>query len=359
MTMAQAKTIVSVPCVDFRMTIKNISKLDKVWSPEYLVHGIPWKISVSKVNQKIAVFLHCAKQDKQTDWSAAAFVTLSLVPFIGDIHRFKHHIAPYVFDHNRLGFGTTSIGCEDLFSPQKNYVKNDTINLDVNIVAADPNVENASNLIFETIKQSCDESCVSIFRLVVTNIENLIAVHSPLFKIRQLFWTLTVYKDNSANLSIRLQHRSQAGNFSCKMLLSVKLISLDKKIEPIEPDAEFANLRYLNCASINDIISWDELLKPENGFVKRKAIVLEVEIKSDKPVDANGKTNDSKIKSDQQKMECSICIESIGDQELSSTPCGHLYCSTCIEDSVKERELCPLCDTTVIFDDLRRIYLPL
>lgn len=104
------------------------------------------------------------------------------------------------------------------------------------------------------------------------------------------------------------------------------------------------------------LVSWDELLKPENGFINDNSIVIEVVMQADKPQGGNAPLE---VVHNQHKLECSICLGSLGHQAVSSTPCGHLYCSACIEISVETREVCPSCKAVVTLDELHRVFLPL
>lgn len=356
--MSQAETTISVPQVEVRLNFTNISQLGELWSPEFLVQGIPWKVQVSKENLRLAVYLHCAKKDKSADWSHAASVTFKLLPFTEDGKEITHQKKPCVFDHSRLGYGTSSlIGWDDLISPQKHYVKDGSIKLDVKIVAEEPSgVKNRSKMVFHTIEKSCDEST---FRLTVTNVENLMAVQSPLFRIRKIPWNLVAFKDDSEYLGISLHRKSKSDGISCKMRMSIKLISTSKEVKSIEPNVQTKDFQRKQALLFPRIIQWDELFKQQNGFVNDNSIVMEVKIESDKPKGAAASGQPTNSKAEHQKMECSICLESIGQQEVSSTPCGHLYCSACIRNSIEAREVCPSCGACVNLNDLRRMYLPL
>lgn len=111
------------------------------------------------------------------------------------------------------------------------------------------------------------------------------------------------------------------------------------------------------------LISWHELFEPMNGFIKDGAITVELEIKT-KVLHGSTILNASKRKatSDQPatkhlKLTCEICKKTISDQGISSLPCGHVYYSSCINESVKGQKKCPSCDVRVIQNGLSRILL--
>ncbi|XP_055297305.1 uncharacterized protein LOC129565945 isoform X1 [Sitodiplosis mosellana] len=348
--MTEANAISTVSENNFRLKISEVSKLSAVWSPEVKVYDVPWKAKIAKKAECLAVFLFCSKEDNTPNWSHVGFATFKLLPYSGDENGIEYRCDPYVFDASGLGFGNfTFIKWNDLFSPEKNYVKDDTINIDVKIESC-PNEGSSSKLLFENTEKCCENHCT--FRLTVTNVKTLMAVQSPKFKMRNLSWTLTVHKDSS-HLGVRLQHRSDSIAISCESRMAVKLISSKNEVKPIEPVAQTNNFVYLGC-STQRIISWDELLKPENGFFNDNSIVIEVEIKASNPEGAVSNNEPKRL-----KFECAICFEVFSKQEVSSTQCGHLFCSPCIRNSIEAREKCPSCNADVTLESLHHVYLPI
>lgn len=112
-------------------------------------------------------------------------------------------------------------------------------------------------------------------------------------------------------------------------------------------------------------------MKPENGFVDKNSIKVEIHIKMDKIIgddalicekcgNANKSTNDSDTDTATRaafQMQCSICRENFSSKEISCTPCGHLFCVSCITVAVQSRANCPLCNSKVQVNALRRLYL--
>ncbi|XP_055317518.1 peroxisome biogenesis factor 10-like [Sitodiplosis mosellana] len=115
-----------------------------------------------------------------------------------------------------------------------------------------------------------------------------------------------------------------------------------------------------SCFNWYSIISWDELFKPERGFVVHNSIAFEVKIKVDKVEEATSTANKRRAPSpaEAESMECSICFERMKGQDVSSTDCGHLFCSKCIKNAVRSRGLCPSCNTKLNLRKVRRVYLP-
>lgn len=184
--MTEANAVSTVAESSFRLKIAEISKLHVIWSPEFEVYGVPWKTKITKNGDWLAVYLFCSKKDDTPNWSHVGFATFKLVSYSGNAHGIEYRCKPYVFDPSGLGFGNhTFTKWNDLFSAEKNYVKDDTINIDVKIESS-PNRKNSSKLLFENIEKCCENNCLSKFRLTVTNIESLMAVQSPKFKMWNL-----------------------------------------------------------------------------------------------------------------------------------------------------------------------------
>ncbi|XP_055296499.1 uncharacterized protein LOC129565538 [Sitodiplosis mosellana] len=364
--MSETKVIAKTPKINFSLNISNISKLNEIWSPEYLVQGIPWKVKVCKrVNEQkesLGVYLYCAEKEKPENWSHVAFGTFKLLPFNNKINPVEYNLDPHVFDNSGRGIGTMSlIDWQNLLDVGKYYVKNDNINLDIKIGAADPDEDAKSKFTFEHIESGCGEGCVTSFRLSVTNIEHLIAVRSPTFNMRKLRWDFSVYKSRSSMLSVCLKSKDINEKISFKSKASVKLISSEGDEKTVEVNRVRS---YKNSSELFqfEVGSWDELFKPENGFVKNNSIIMEVLIIMTKPEGVRDDQNDSATSSEPQakvrKMECPICLKTIGDQEVSSTKCGHLFCKACITNSINTHGKCPSCNAVATMNDLHPIYLP-
>jgi len=53
-------------------------------------------------------------------------------------------------------------------------------------------------------------------------------------------------------------------------------------------------------------------------------------------------------------FECPVCMED--QSHLSSVPCGHLFCTSCIRAALKADRRCPVCRSLAQEADLRRIF---
>lgn len=98
------------------------------------------------------------------------------------------------------------------------------------------------------------------------------------------------------------------------------------------------------------------MLKPGNGFVNENSITLKIKIISDKP---EGDVPDNKPNNavKRRRFECSICLEDLDNQDMSTTPCGHLFCTACITKAVRNHCVCPLCQEPVQLNTLKPVFI--
>lgn len=366
--MAKANATANIQQVNFRFNISDISKLNEVWSPEIVVQEVPWKIrarrNVHAADKWLSMCLFCSKKDFPPNWSHAASASIKLLSFNSKVNPIEQNITPNVFsDNGGVGFDTF-IRWTDLFDTKKGYVKDDMISLDIEIIAAEAKEPNKSRLGFEQLSKSCEEGCMSTFRLTVTNIRTLMAVKSPQFNLRNIFCHLTLYKYRSKlsiNMDMIPKNLLGCSNFTVQM--TANLISSKGDSNRVQK-VQQKNILYPATLAIRQFISWDEMLKIENGFITNDSIIIEIKIKmvnSDDVVpNASKRLNTSNLQNDSKtmKLECKICKKGFSNQDILSVPCGHLFCSACIIESMKTRKECPTCKARIASNGLRRILMP-
>ncbi|XP_031628383.1 uncharacterized protein LOC116344114 [Contarinia nasturtii] len=342
--------------INFDFKIPNISQLNTIDSPSVVVQGVPWFVQVQKLNGSLAIFLRCKGTGKSTNWSYVAQATFKLLPFNGKMKAIERDFAN-VFDYKKRGYGYQSmIKWNDLFDKGKFFVQDDAINLSIEIEAADANNINASKLIVD-IDKSSDEGCTA--RLKIENIDKLIAVKSHDFQLNNMSWYLIVSKWMNC-LNFRVAQILEDGTpteLPMDIKWSVKINSTN--IGPIE---ETKNERILpgNLSQIN-LISWNELCHKESGFVVNNSIVIDIQLKVEKPKGAVDvpKAIKRKASTDAIQLECAICLHSIRDQALGVTPCGHMFCLLCLVKTAKIHKKCPTCNDRVTSNQVKRIFLPI
>lgn len=338
------------------MEISEISKLDSVWSPEIIVEKEPWKVEVCRTEQSfLAVFLFTAKKEIPQNWAIAAHSTVKLLSFHDKDDEIERKTDPYVYDNHISGYGPGSlISWNDLFNAEKMYVKDDTIRIEIKIEAENTDLPDRSKFISDLMESFC-RYCTPKFSVIVTNIHNLMAVQSPSFLLKDVPWTLCIIKSQSSNLAITLDNKATK-NVSGKISIVINLFSLtkEKSIERVENH----NLMK-KCIQVEDIVSWKDLMDPANEFVVEGSITLQIELKRDLSDYSECLDSDaSDSKSEHPRMNCTICFENMMRLEVSSTSCGHLFCTPCITKVAVEDKKCPNCKGCIDAKNLHRIFLP-
>lgn len=339
-----------------QFSISEVNKLTSVCSPEILLFGIPWQIEISKrengTKKSLGVYLKCANKDKSPNWTATACATIKLLPFRDNQRPVECYIPPYVYHRFVHNSGKDAlIEWDDLLTKDKLCV--DTIRFEVNIVAENPNdlhrsISNFKDLDFghQGIK----------LQLIVQNITNLWAVRSPEISLFGVSWRILVYK-HVQHLGIILEPNERSKNESTKVTIAVNVVSSKDGLDSIEKSCT-KMVQWPEALKIRNIVCWDEMMKPKNEFVNGNSITLKIELKSDKEVGGDAtNVNRNNVTAKRRRIECSICLEDLDSQDMSTTPCGHSYCTVCITAAIRGNRVCPLCNAAVQLNDLRPLFL--
>lgn len=354
----------SIPRINFCFKVQNITQFKSIWTPEIKVQEIPWKVHLKKeiIDKQavVAIYLHCTKVDKSTLWSHAACATFKLLSFNGKKNEFVYHIPPFIFGHlGNRNFGCSNVmKCSELFDKDKGYVKDDTINLDITIEVADPEDPNISVLTYKRIQSTHKHLVSRKFEVIISNIDNVMAVKtSPL--INSLLWDFTFYKANHHGFEY---FKARLYKNNVKTDDYIVFIKLVPKKDAKNPSNKCVSKCFRPMQTFNEIeiVSFADLLDLQNGFVSGNSITLNFEIiSSDMVREAENvisllPENTPKI----IQLECEICFENMETKNVSSVPCGHIFCRECIVKSLEHSNCCPLCRAPTEVRNLRRIYLP-
>lgn len=351
-----AQSIMSAVNGNVGFYIPHISKLKGFWTQEFMVDEIPWKVNVKKEldhgKSYLGAYLDCGKGSKTPNWSQPARFTIKILSFKDDVAPLISEVDPFIYDHTKNIFGDNAIiSWDDLFDASKGYVKNDTIKMEFLVEVADQSPNTKSNLIL-TRTDNCREGNWSKYHLTVTNIENLMAVQLPKIVLRNIPWNLIVFKDQTGHLGIYHDCHIPKHNGTFKRTMSCTFLSRFGKAKSIEKVVN-RDVGGDDIFSSGGIVSWTELMNPENGFIQNGEISIEVEIKLVLP------TEDENAQTKRPRMECGICKEDMANKELSSVACGHIFCSACIKRTVETNKQCPICEKPAQVNELRRTLFPM
>lgn len=329
-----------------QFTVSEISKLTEAWSPQITLYGIPWKIRVKKhvngTEKSLGIHLSCDKKNYVPNWSSAASATVKLLSFNVYQQGIVHFIKPFVYDRFYKCYGTnTLIQWNDLINGRIRYVQNDSIKLEVKVEAENPYEVYKSVSNFRCIQQSCECCCQAIYEMTVESVSKLMAVRSTEFTMRGKAYYIIAFKHDN-QLSVRLHAHHYSERHNAKM--STILLSSKQNAIPIQRSGGF---RAVN------IIPWNEMMNSNNGYVNHNSITLKIKINVNDVIDNIAIAEPSGV----SRLECLICLNGIDGKDLSSTPCGHWFCTACISKAVRNRAACPKCQKLVQLKDLRRLYL--
>lgn len=352
-------SVVSFPSpFTFNWTIPNISKLDAISSPEFTIEGKPLMFKVSKrmVSTSaayIGVYICCNQNNIPAH---AVTASIELLTFDSKARTYQRTLEPIIFTLSSPSFGFNNfLAWNTLFDVENKYVKDDTIKFNIKIEADSKAGDKKSTLNCVRLLGCCE--CTEKFRFTVGNIRNLMAVRSADFKVRDMTFYLVIRKNSSTHLGMKL-HYSIENLSSCTAQLTVKLISLKNGAETIEQKKSKCFVQGRLSIKTKRLIPWSELIKSENGY--GCDITLDVEVKVEIQAEVFPKAQkleEVKIEAKVPKIECSICKKGIVGEDISCTPCGHLFCTPCITNAIKLHKICPIgsCSAKVPWNGLRRI----
>ncbi|XP_063897034.1 ubiquitin carboxyl-terminal hydrolase 7 isoform X4 [Helicoverpa armigera] len=132
----------------FRFTVQNFRNLkDSVLSPACFVRNLPWKIMVmprqapspDRQQQKsLGFFLQCNGESESSSWSCYAMAELRLISHKPDTEPFFRKIQHLFYSkENDWGF-SHFMAWNDVLDPEKGYIKDDAITLEVHVTAEAP-----------------------------------------------------------------------------------------------------------------------------------------------------------------------------------------------------------------------------
>lgn len=342
--------------------ISNLSKFNTEFTPGVLIQSIPWRVEFKKQiiggDEWLNFFLWCEKSDELGEWARTASISVKLLPFEKSVDAVEFHSSPYTFGNSHSGIGITQfIKWNQLTNTKSGFVREDTIRLEIKITVTDPNDENKKIPKAMALDNFFENDGNVAFYLTVSNIGALMAIRTAEFKLRGLYWKISVFDNNSKWLGIRLETIEGENN---------DLQVTAKKDDPKTNEHVLnKNTSRQDVMEESEFISWKELFDHRNGFIRDNAIVLEVEMIYKQPINDRRKEMKRQMECDRSecakllKLECPICMEGIRYQDVSSLPCTHLFCTKCIEGAIRSRKRCPVCNAAAKLSDLRHTRLPL
>lgn len=349
--------------MNFRLEINRISQLGQDFSKEFTFRDLKWKILLRKMAPSM-------ENDMKT--------SVGIYIGSGDVSELKNHMCGV---RSRISLlkaaniiGVTSFVCQVYKSNcsswgrpcfiewrklfEDGYVRHDTVFLDVEIEVGPLELESLNN--FNLV-----ELTANLWKLTLNTISDFVATESTSFKFHNCLWSIKAFKVNYGIISeeylrIGLICRNDGQDWLIKVKTTLKLVAMKNDCEPIETklNATFSKRDELEYIYV---VKWSEL---NNKFVKDDSIEMMFEMELDEKEETSSESETSEPETSEAAakksifVECAICMENMIEKEISETPCGHLFCTKCIEESIEANPVCPLCNAAVAVDELHRSFLP-
>lgn len=364
--------------INYNITLKNVNGFVEFQSDPFYVCGNPWFIMLQKnlsqhatlqsgtKSDSLGVYLCTRKdEDRPDNWAIVASFTTRIISSKPNVNAHEIESQTCVFDSKcHIGGVVNIIPWKELFYPERGYVHNDTCKIIVTVRSSPlQTAQNDELVTLIPIKKCCDASTKFSFLLEVNRLHGFVNVCSPEFTLDNIPWRLLVCKTKnryvqggSDILQVRLQRcRPKAKRIMAT--LACKVVTSKLGADQVFAKMENIEFKYGNCEYGMDIISWKELLNPENKYSENDSFILEVrmEIPETDEQWTNEAANDD---NDAGKFVCPICLENLLGESISvPIKCGHVYHTACIHRSLRNRPRCPKCNKFGAINQLRRVYL--
>lgn len=359
---------------DFRFSVSNISTLqyENCKSSDLVVlRGFPWCIELRRFATKsndssedtIGIGLICKNTDDTPNWSCSASAVIKLRSFSPDEPSRTHILEPSIFSAERRSRVLKKfINWTDLIDASKNYVNDDKIELDINIKVGVPNTTNLMD--FVTMDTCCANTTMIKFRLQLNKIEELMIVQSPPFTVRNMPWEMYFSQVEKIGfhgylkIALCCKHKDASSKWSCETTLTVRLLTQQQNMDAFERSIDLCVMcNEKPMLEMRKFIAWNQLIDPQNGFVENDAILLDIEIKTGKIKFVPPKPKERRTVARQHELNCPSCARNMLGQTVSATNCGHLFCTVCIEECIKQEKFCVCCNKKIKPKKLRQIAL--
>ncbi|XP_034490147.1 ubiquitin carboxyl-terminal hydrolase 7-like [Drosophila innubila] len=124
----------------FSYTFDNVGPNNKAQTSEpFYVRMLPWSILIVPHNRALGVFLQCNADSRDTSWSCHAIAKLNLVCYKPNAKPYTCNKIDRLFNLKGTGWGLPDfITWEELNNPDNCYVHNDSITIEVHVIADAP-----------------------------------------------------------------------------------------------------------------------------------------------------------------------------------------------------------------------------
>lgn len=347
--------------LSFGFAVPNIYGLASWWSNDMIMQDITWRIKVAKENhggkEYLSVYLYCSNSHNSSEWSHTVTASFKLHLLEEEAPLIVRHLRPFVFSRSNNSNGFTKfIDWYTLLDATKKHKRGDEIRFNIKIETAEPDGKDKSKLVFKQFDKCCEDVGKAKFQLTVKNVQSLIALRTPEFKMRGIPLYFIVFKHMN-QLGISLE--SNGSKVVCQMTMTVNLISSKSANTIVRKICRC--IKSHDSLSMESLMPWYALLQMENRFSIGNAITIDIELHAVKLEETAPDTNNQKMNTEDEHkpLECPVCYHTIASQPISFTLCGHLFCTACITKAVDRLKLCPICQRELTMDNICQAFLPL
>lgn len=332
--MSRLRTTNAIVESTFRWTITQFSDEHRKFSPEFLLQDFPFQLEMRKVRtaeeSTLKIYLNRTNQLKNVEMVCLVTVKFKLLSFDETVE--PHRKALVAAEYGPKGVGNSSvslISLADLSDPDKKFIQNDSIVIEVR-VKADPPLNDTALLPRLQI-------CWNVFseaklQLTVKDIGKRIGINSPIFFLRDIPWQVSVDSNTFSVFVLNTILRIFIQSFPCKIcvyrnddMMDIRLRPIHKdlikntyyvtstiKLLPFSPVHNAYEQKYHRQIDENNIvvwpfIQWHELVNPLNRFIRdddciKLDFVIEVN-------DSNRQSLPSSQRLNESGIGCPICFE--------------------------------------------------
>lgn len=287
----------------FQMTVNNISDLMIARSPQISLNGIPFKIDVlkNKINDEnnrkqdyLAIFVRCVYDD-DSDWSCKTKTCVKLLSL-------KPNVEPEIridSDYDEFDCDNLCFGYSDFVLWHKVFDRQYGY-VQNNSIKLEIEIEiERENEVKQENESEEEENGMEYAENGVDYEENGIDNAENVMEVSSI----------SSENENEIENEGNVGNYSMPII--------DDDFEDSQAQAQQSIKSDMNSVMQNP---------PENVQVG---------------------------------VECSICCGNVMDQQKSSTACcRHLFCSTCIENYVRNKKSCPNCNKKIDLTHINPFQIP-
>lgn len=344
----------------FHIELADMKHFKLFKSKEFFVRGNPWYLVFEKIsngdNDYLIVLLRSSFRHKSNKSIIIAESEINLLGWKSNSIPICQNLQPKLFTSRTIQWRARPfISWNQLMNPENGYVMDDKCRFEIRIKATPLLDVTTGDCVKIEMINSCGNCSQQKFRMKINKFHEFTGIGSHEIVFKDLSFHVGAYR--SANkLCFDIQ---KYGFNGCSVSLTLKLISNDANIKPIEQKImeQFGGVDF-RCTKLHQLATWKELTDPAKKFIENNSFVIEVDLKIETDESKAKKCRTCSDGNGAVFLECPICFENLKSVPVSSFPCGHLYCTECAKGALQKEGKCPECRMNATNDSLRPCYLP-